>query len=353
MRIGSTINMAAYNGEESALSESFIAAVEAREGFEAGGRLYAYWGSYTSETSRQTMNKWPDGSFSTAIYGLDEFPFSRLKLVDGELDAEKLATGDYILEGVKSDDYGKPDAPDSFNHQVGDVLTLTVGDSVREMTVLGHVIVNPSTNTDGSWRGSDFFLPGDVYKKLTGNSYAMSYAFNVADDKETDTEDFLKEYTGSIEPTMNYKSKFTALSGLESIQSTAILIGGALALIIGLIGVLNFINAILTGILTRHKEFAMLQSIGMTRSQLIRMLCFEGVFYSALTAASSAVLSLGSSLLIVRPLCGQIWFMSYQFIMWPLALILPLLFVLGALVPYIVYHATNKQSIVERLRISG
>lgn len=341
-----------YIGEESALSENFIAAVGSQEGFETGGRLYGSWGSYTSETSKQTINQWPDGAFSTAIYGLDEFPFSRLRLADGGLDAEKLATGDYILEGVKTDNHGNVETG-SFNHKVGDVITLTSGDSVREMTVLGHVIANSNTNTDGSWRGSIFFLPGNVYKELTGNAWTMSYAFNVADDRETDMETFLKQYTDSAEPTMNYKSKFTALAGLEGIKDMAVLIGGALALIIGLIGVLNFVNAVLTSILTRRREFAMLQSVGMTRRQLVTMLCCEGGCYAALTAASSIVLSLACSLLIVRPMCGQIWFLSYRFVFWPLAIILPLLFVLGALVPYIMYHATDQQSIVERLRIAG
>ena len=340
-----------YNGEGSALSESFIAAVSAQEGFETGGRLYGSGGSYTSETSQQTMNQWPDGSFSTAIYGLDEFPFSRLRLVDGELDAEKLDTGNYILEGVNADDHEKVDTG-SFNLKVGDVITLTNGDHMREMTVLGHVIAN-SNNTDGSWRGSIFFLPGDVYKELTGNTYAMSYAFNAADSIETHMESFLKQYTDSTEPTMNYKSKFTALAGLEGMQNTAILVGGALALIIGLIGVLNFINAVLPSTLTRRREFAMLQGVGMTRRQLVTMLCYEGGCYAALTAVSSIVLSLACSLLIVRPMCGQIWFLSFNFVLWPLAVLLPLLFVLGVLVPYLTYHATDKQSIVERLRIDG
>ncbi|SDG62294.1 ABC transporter permease [Desulfosporosinus hippei] len=338
-----------YDGEESALSESFIAAVNGRKGFETGGRLYGSWGSYQSETSAQTMNRQPDGSFSTALYGLDEFPFSRLRLVDGELDMDKLATGNYLLEGVKTDDHGKA-AMSSANHQVADVLTLTCGDQVREMTVLGHVVENPKTNTDGRWMGSVFFLPGEVYKGLTGSTYVMSYSFNISDDQETDMETFLKQYTDSVEPTMNYESKFTALTSLKGIQNTAVLIGGASALIIGLIGVLNFINAILTSILTRRQEFAVLQSIGMTRKQLVQMLCFEGGYYAALTAAISVVLSIASSLLIVRPLCGQIWFTSYHFVFWPLLIVLPLLFVLGILVPLLAYHTTEKQSIVERLR---
>ncbi len=340
-----------YSGEESALSESFIAAVSTQEGFETGGRLYGAWGSYTSKTSKQTINQGPDGSFSTGIYGLDEFPFSRLQLVDGELDSEKLATGDYLLEGVPADDHGRVDTK-GFNHKTGDRIVLTCGDTVKEMTVLGHVVANPNTNTDGSWRGSILYLPGDIFKEFIGIAYTMSYAFNVAEDKEGDMETFLKQYTNNVEPIMNYNSKFTALASLAGLRDTAVLIGGSLALIIGLIGMLNFINAVLTSILTRRREFAVLQSIGMTQKQLVAMLCSEGGCYAALTAVSSIILSLGCSLLIVRPLCGQIWFLSFHFVFRPLAIILPLLLMLGFLVPYIAYHATAKQSIVERLRNS-
>ncbi|WP_242869950.1 FtsX-like permease family protein [Desulfitobacterium hafniense] len=233
-----------------------------RKDLKPGGRLYGSWASYQSGTSAQTMNRQPDGSLATALYGLEEFPFSRLKLVDGELDREKLAGGDYILECVQADDQGKVETG-RFNHQVGDKITLNYGGTKREMTVLGHVVANPQTNTDGSWRGSAFFLPA----------------------------------------------------------------------IIGLIGVLNFVNAVLTGSLTRHRELAVLQSIGMIRRQLVGMLCSEGGCYAALTGISSILLSVGFSLLILRPLSEQIWFLSYRFVFWPLLIILSLLFVLGAPFP--------------------
>ncbi len=338
-----------YIGSDSALSESFIEAVTKQAGFEDGGRLYGTGGSYTSQSSNQTMNKLPDGSYATAVYGLDPFSFSRLNLVDGELDAKKLSSGDYVLEGVKADDNGNVEA-DSINHKVGDKINLKRGDSVREMTVLGHVIANGSTNTDGTWSGSAFYLPTDVFKKLTGVEYAMSYAFDVTGDQESDMETFLKQYTGSVEPTMSYTSKFTALSGLEGIRSTAILIGGALTLIIGLIGILNFVNAVLTSILARRREFAMLQSIGMTQKQLKAVLRWEGGCYAILTASVSVVLSVSCSLLIVRPFSANVWFMSFQFVFWPLVVILPILLILAVLIPMIAYRSTDRQSLVERLR---
>ncbi|WP_315115466.1 ABC transporter permease [uncultured Clostridium sp.] len=333
---------------ESALSESFISVVEKQDGFKTGGRQYGHKATYTSKTTRQTSNQQQDGSFSTHIYGMDEFPFSRLKLVDGEIDTEKLATGKYILEGVWVDSRGNMDM-DSMNHSIGDKVELNYNGNIHEVTVLGHVIANEANTYD--WVDSCFFLPGDVYKEFTGNTYAMSYVFDVTQDKETDMEHFLKQYTNSVEPTMSYKSKLTTLAGVTDIKNTIVSIGGTIAFIIGIIGILNFINTILTSILIRRRELAILQSIGMTRKQLVVMLCLEGCYYATFTAVISVLLSLGSSLFIVRPLCDQIWFLNFKFNFWPLVIIFPLLFVLGFLVPYVAYHFTGRQSVVERLRI--
>lgn len=334
--------------KESALSESFISAVEKQDGFKTGGRQYGCRATYTSKTTKQTINPQKDGSFSTHIYGMDKFPFSRLKLVNGKIDTEKLATGKYILEGVWVDSRGHMDKH-SMNHSIGDKVKINCNGNIHEATVLGHVIANEANTYD--WVGSCFFLPGDVYKEFTGNTYAMSYIFDVTQDKETDMEHFLKQYTNRVEPAMSYKSKFTTLSGVTDIKNTIVSIGGTIAFIIGVIGILNFINTILTSILIRRRELAILQSIGMTRKQLVAMLCMEGCYYAAFTAIISILLSFGSSLFIVRPICNQIWFLNFKFNFWPLAIIFPLLFVLGSLVPYAVYRFTGRQSVVERLKI--
>ena len=340
-----------YSGnEESALSESFIAAVEGQDGVEAGGRQYGSPTTYTSETTKQSYNQGQDGWFSTNLYGLDEYSFSRLKVVDGEVNAEKLATGEYILEGVWTDTRGNMDI-DSMNHDIGEKVKLDFGGNIRELTVLGHVIANETNTYD--WVGSCFFLPGEIYKEFTEDHYAMSYVFDVEEDKEIDMESYLKWYTDKVEPTMNYKSKFTVISGLTDIRNTMLSIGGTLSLIIGIIGILNFMNSILTSILTRGKELAVLQSIGMTRRQLMTMLRLEGCYYVAFTAVCSILLSLGSSFFIVRPLCNQIWFLNFNFNFLTLAIILPLLFGLGVLIPHLMYHVTRGQSIVEQLRIDS
>ena len=100
-----------------------------------------------------------------------------------------------------------------------------------------------------------------------------------------------------------YESKETYQAEFESFRRMFLLLGGVLSFIVGMIGVLNFVNAILTGIITRKREFAMLQSIGMSGRQLKGMLVCEGLLY-----------------------------------------------VIGAIVPLFVYRVVARQTIVERLR---
>ena len=50
---------------------------------------------------------------------------------------------------------------------------------------------------------------------------------------------------------------------------------------------LNYINMMAASIQNRQKEFATLESIGMTKKQLYAMLCIEGAAYGILSAACS------------------------------------------------------------------
>jgi len=353
-----------FYGPENETTESFISAVESQPGFEEGGRLYggrAEMFTVTDENNTsQVYNRNDYGDFIAAMYGLEDLPLQRLELIDGELDFEKLATGDYILEGVQLDDNGNPRL-EEIHFAVGDTVTIhnnkgTSGNSqdreytTREFIVLGHVAIKYYSNSDRIGWDYTFYLPADLYKPMVAQPAIMSYAYNVADDYEAEMESFLQTYTEKVEPVMNYTSKQTSVNEFSGMKNTVVLIGGALSFIIGLIGILNFINTILTGIITRRKEIAMLQSIGMTRRQLRNMLCCEGLYYTLGTGILSLVFGALLSLIIVRAFCNMLWFFSYHFIMWPLLLILPLLFVLGVAIPLILYAMTDKQSIVERLR---
>ena len=123
----------------------------------------------------------------------------------------------------------------------------------------------------------------------------------------------------------------------------------ALSVIIGLIGIVNFINSVLTSIITRQKEFAMLQSIGMTGKQLKQMLSYEGLYYAIGTIIASLIVGVLFSLLVVQAVASSFWFFTYHFVIWPMLVVYPFLILLTVIIPSILYRKFSKRSIIERL----
>ena len=133
-------------------------------------------------------------------------------------------------------------------------------------------------------------------------------------------------------------------------QNMFLLLGGLLCAIIGLVGVLNFFNAIMTGILSRKREFAVLQAVGMTKRQLKAMLVYEGLFYALNSALSALVISFVMNPLIGDLLENMFWFFSAKFTIVPVVIAIPIFALLGWLIPYVMYDHAAKYSIVEQLR---
>ena len=128
------------------------------------------------------------------------------------------------------------------------------------------------------------------------------------------------------------------------------MIGIALSAVIAFIGILNFINSIITGILARKHEFAVLCSIGMTKQQLKRMILEESLYYVLISGIISVALGTALSRIILLALNNVIMFFAYRPNFLAFVIMLPLFLVLAALVPYLAYNRMKKESIVERLR---
>ena len=199
--------------------------------------------------------------------------------------------------------------------------------------------------------GADEFILNDqTFCRDSGTSDVMYYAFDTAGEANAAMEAFLQDYTENVNPQFDYESKSTYAGEFESMRSMFSLLGGTLSFIVGLVGTLNFFNAILTGIIARKREFAVLQSIGMTGKQLKAMLVYEGLFYALGAAAISLVLTLLLGPVAFQAVGSLFWFFTYRLTLAPFVLILPLFALLGILVPLGVYRSVSKFTVVERLR---
>lgn len=300
------------------------------------------------------FDKWDEDSYMVSFYGMEDFFYKELDVWKGETDPqvikEKLETGKYLVYTVATDDNDFI-LEDEVMHQPGDKITLLYGDGQeREFEILSLVKENYYGMTNRMGSDFSYYTSADVFKEMASDQFLMSYAFNAEDAKEAEIASYLETYTTQEEPLMHYESKQYWLDEFSGLTGLFILVGGVLSFVVGIIGVLNFINSILTGIVTRQREFAMLESIGMTRKQLSKMLVLEGLYYAIATIVFSLVFGCLFSVTVLKMLTEGMWFMQYHFVILPMLFVFPVLLLLGIVVPKAALYFTKKESVVERLR---
>jgi len=316
----------------------------------------------------------------TRIEALDHSLFDKLQVFDGDISPMLEPDNNAIAIAVSLDDYGNLPNPEYYP-KVGDTITATYVDDVKyidsrtgelctedtpeeylqaklygardvEYTVCALVEVPYSMSYRYGGIGYNTILSVDTAQRDNGGAVIpMLYLFDTADEAdEAEAEQYLSKLTaGEFSPLM-YESKATARSEFAQFRQMFLLIGGILCAIIGLVGLLNFFNAMMTGILSRRREFAVLQAVGMTNRQLKTMLIYEGLFYAMSSVAAAFILSL-----VVGPLAGKMlgsmfWFFEYRFTILPVLLTIPVFLLLGWLIPCMMYDNAAKCSVVEQLR---
>ena len=319
-------------------------------------------------------------SQNASIEGLDEALFEKLTVIAGDISPMFKKDSKAIAVVVRTDDYGNVSNLD-FYPPVGSVQTITYIDEGHYIdsrtgnlcdentpaeyvqfqlsashdvayTICAYVIVPYSMSFRHFSPGYSFVLP---IEKLNHDSrqesIPMFYLFDTTDDiSEASAENYLADLTADNLSGLMYESKATVRAEFESFQTMFLLLGGLLCAIVGLVGVLNFFNAIITGIFSRRREFAVLQAVGMTGRQLNTMLVYEGLFYALGSAGAALVLSVMMSPLLGKLMEKMFWFFSARFNVIPALTAIPLFALLGWLIPTAMHKQTMKYSVVERLR---
>lgn len=136
----------------------------------------------------------------------------------------------------------------------------------------------------------------------------------------------------------------------DYITSSRIVMGALCALLL-MMGIANYFNVTMTSLAMRRRELAVLESLGLTRRQLRKMLLLEGIFTALLVTLG--VLTVGSLLLWAEGILikQRLAYFVFQYPALPLVLCLSLLFFLCGALPLSMYRKTEKQPVVERLKV--
>ncbi len=318
---------------------------------------------------------------SAQLSGMSAFALDHLTVLEGDLSALYEPDSRGIAAVYSEDDYGDADM-DSHWARLGDTVTIRyveesqyydpdtgqVWASLDDIPNGANWVERPTKYRDVDYKvtalvivpsalsyryyGNDEFILNDqTFVEDTGTDSIMYYAFDTTEEANGDMETFLADYTENVDPTLDYESKATYAGEFESMRSMFLLLGGVLSFIVGLVGVLNFFNAILTGIIARRRELAVLKAVGMTGRQLRAMLMWEGLLYALGAAGLALILALVLGPVAFRAVEGLFWFFTYRLNLTPFLLVVPLFALLGAGIPILTSRVSEKYTVVERLRM--
>ena len=128
----------------------------------------------------------------------------------------------------------------------------------------------------------------------------------------------------------------------------------AFIIILAAISIMNLINTMINSVHVRKKELGMMQAIGMSDRQLMKMLQLEGIFYTV----GTLIISIGVGSLAGYPLflyakrTGMFDIITYHYPVTAAIIIILTLFVIQMLLAIFIAKSVRKDSLIERIRFS-
>lgn len=372
--------MKGYDPYGDTLDPELIAQVEALEGLEGIGYEYSHeteialseqtianmqafytddvladWASYDPVGPKSIQEAVDEKRAGAVVYGLDGIVLDAYTdaahVLAGSYDAEQFATGKYAIAAGLA--MTKEDGQTLPTVSVGDTVEIE-GREYTIMAVLDEFTVVTAGAKEGGAENKDrhyleFIVPMETFRERWPQNTPRKVFFDVEDAHLDAAQEMLDRYsaeTGVSIPLTTRTSK--AAQYRRETRSSAVM-GNVVSIVIALVGVLNFVNSMVTAIVSRRKEFAMMQSVGMTKSQLCKLLVWEGMDYAWITLLCTYVISSLAVGIGVRTLVEG-GFTTFRFTLLPLVICTPLLLLFAVLVPYLCFHDLEKDSLVERLR---
>ena len=192
------------------------------------------------------------------------------------------------------------------------------------------------------------YISNEALEKIDKNANINLLYINVDKKYESSINSKLKKM--SNKRGLYFESRSESTAEFKKSQMVMNILGGGIGVILILIGILNFINIMITGVNSRLKELAVLESIGMTKKQIKKMLTFEGLYYALITIGF--ILTIGMGIIYgMSELTKNIAdYAKFVFPIIPLISLIIIIFAVCLITPSFVFKISSKQSVTERIR---
>lgn len=293
-------------------------------------------------------------TYTSVLYGTEGYALEFMTMphyvLDGSFDAEKYASGDYVIAVGASAEAWISAAPAGSEVVIGD-KTFTV-----LMTVQDPGLFLRGRNSKATAFSLNYLMPPQALRELIPGIPLRQINFNLPKEYRQTAEEVLKPYEEKREIYVERRTERVREFSRDTFMAISVQL--VIGLFLLLIAVLSYGNVMLSRIVVRKKSFALYQGLGMSASGVRRMVLYEGFFYS-IGSMLSVFPAVALFLQYAMPKYYESdaayvysidWAVSYEFSVLPLLFIGTLLLLLSVFLPQVCLTGMEKESITERLR---
>ncbi|MCC0693826.1 MULTISPECIES: ABC transporter permease [Clostridioides] len=261
------------------------------------------------------------------------------KILSGNIDEKKFDAGGYVvINGHKG---SKIKAGDKIKFKYLKGKNIDEGYVDTEFKVMA--VLDGAKNFQ-----IRMYINENDFKNMVEKSYIQNLIIDVNGNMKS-VEGKIKNLNEKYNnPYTKIYSKNIYVEEARESQKVIKIVGMSAVFIIGLIGVLNFINTMITNIMSRKQEFAMIEAVGMTKTQLKKMIILEGFYYGVIITIINLIF--GSMATFLGFNIMKLRYSVYTYPVEALIISVLIVFLITSIVPLLVYHNISKDSIVDRIR---
>ena len=320
--------------QKNLLNSDFVNAIESMDGVTGTKRWY-----YTDAEYR--VNDYDDNW----IYGFAKEDVSVLEenLIAATVDYDELVSKNgIILINDTAENL-------SLSAQLGDDVEVDFLTKSGQTITQSYTIMGIVSNFSHPAFNMCFAMPMELMNEACGMDCSGTVSVMTETNKSDTIEASLNQLIdGNSDLVMDtIEESITYYSRNQQLTFGALLI---VASIVVCFSFINLVNTTITNFLSRRQEIGMLQAIGLSKKQLIKMLCYEGMLYSAFATLVTLLLGAGLGFLCVQAVKTMNPYFYYSFPWLAILLYLAILLIVQFILISYTTGNLKKQSLVEQIR---
>lgn len=303
------------------------------------------WNDYEKQIWKEARTT---NTVNVHFLGISESVFDKLEWRGKKCSWDTFKSGNYVIV-----DYGDQYAehPVSY-YQTGDTFQMAYKNgNQKDYKVIGEALMPYALD----YPYSDLIyitvlVPEEEYITQTGNESAMYAAIDAKKGEDKQVKAYIEENVLKENDMINVFSVLDMKASFQRFVSKYYMIGGFLVVILAFIGIMNFFNTTATSVISRKKELALLEVVGMTKKQISKMLVAEGFLYLGGAFIIAVLLVVFGAEKILANTLGTAFFFQMHLTIVPCILMIPILVVIAYAIPKYQFKKMSQESVVERIR---